>query len=490
MVYLVGMYIIFSILLIIKNHKNRSIIWFILMLIGFCMATFGLAFYNTYISSSTFSENMLFKDVEEYILMLNYYLDLDILQQFRIMNIGTGLYIYGAICFAVSFMRRTKVTHYILLGIIPLLLVMVFDSVFLEKLYGFDTHTLYEISLKEINKRMALVNIFFNIMIKTYLFAATYVMIYTFIKTPQVIRKKFKYMMIGSIPIWLLFMLLFFYFPNHNIIFRRYEQLYMYNFTYNDFLYKTVSYLCVISVIILIIAMFKYNIFETSERKKQIDFEQQYETANIGLRIFSHSIKNQFVAIKLLAEHLEQVEDSERKQAISKEILNVCDDSISKLSNLSKNTQKIELHYAKENINELIRRSIRKLSKDFINYEDRQDLELFIDKNQFLRVMDNLLMNGVEAVHEEEKPEIVVTLKDSWDYGIIKIKDNGHGIEEKELKKVIRPFYSTKPTVSNWGVGLAYCQKAIAAFGGVLHIDSQVNRGTTVEIYIPKERRG
>lgn len=454
------------------------------------MATFGLAFYNTYISSSTFSENKLFKDVEEYILMLNYYLDLDILQQFRIMNIGTGLYIYGAICFAVSFLRQTKAIHYVLLGIIPLLLIIVFDSIFLEKLYGFDTHTLYEVSLKEINKRMAFVNIFFSVMIKTYLFGATYVMMYTFIKTPKVIRKKFKYMMIGIIPIWLLFIILFFYFPNHNIIFRRYEQLYMYNFTYNDFLYKTVSYLCVVSVIILIVAMFKYNIFETSERKKQIDFEQQYETANIGLRIFSHSIKNQFVAIKLLAEHLGQVEDAERKEAISKEILNVCDDSISKLSHLSKNTKKIELHYTKENINNLILGSIRKLSKDFIMYEGGEEMELFIDKNQFRRVMDNLLMNGVEAVREEETPQILVVLEDSWDYGIIKIKDNGYGIEEKELKKVIQPFYSTKPTVSNWGVGLAYCQKAIAAFGGVLHIDSKVNKGTTVEIYIPKVRRG
>lgn len=491
MIYLIIMYILFSVLLIIKNHRNHSIIWYTLMLIGFTTATFGLSLYTTYILGSTFSDNALFYQVEEFLLKLNYYLDLDISEQFRIMNIGTAIYIYGAISYAVSFSRKRRLSLYIGLAVGPLLLSLIYDPYFLEKLYGLDTYTIYEVSIQSISNTMVYVNYLFNGLIKCYLLGAILIMIVTYWKTPVVIRAKYKYTMFGILPIWALFALLFFYFPNHNIIYRRYEQLYMYNFTYNPYLYHTITYLSILSFVLLLVATFRYNVFDAMERKKQIRFNQQYETANIGLRVFTHAIKNQFVAIKLLAESLQRMEEAEpqMRQEIVEEMREVCQAAISKLSDLNENTKKIQLHYKVLIINDLIEKSMSKIGVSFIAIDAPCLLRISIDEEQFMRVIDNLLLNAVEALKGNEHPRITIHLRDSLEYGIVEIEDNGCGISKKDLKKVIRPFYTTKPTVTNWGVGLAFCQRAIDAFGGTIHIESEVNEGTKVAIYLPKERR-
>lgn len=483
MAYLVIVYIAFSVLLIVKNYKSKNSMWFVVMLVGFCFAMVGLAFYTTYINYSCKIENKLFENIDKYIWIANYYLKLDIYQQYRIMNIGTAIYIYGSICFALTSIKYLDRKHYLVLIIIPVLLTIIYDPAILKKIYH----------AYNIEKIMKVINLIFNIIIKSYLFSSIIIMIYSYISTPKVINKKYKYIIIGIIPINFLFFVLFYGFPNHVIVFRRYEQLFIYSYRYNNILYTTISFLCYFSIILLLYAIFKYNIFELNVRKTQIDFESQVQTANFGLNIFTHSIKNQLVAVKYLAEQLSIVEDVKQKQDLKEQLQKVCDESINRLSALSKSTRKIDLNYEKVNVNEILEEIVLEYEKRYNNIKIEQinecELYLFIDRKQFRSVIENHLLNSVEACSSSESPKIDVVIKERNKYGIIKIIDNGKGISKKDIKKIFRPFYSTKPTMSNWGVGLVFCQKVVDTFGGVINVESQEGVGTTVEIYIPNVRR-
>jgi len=66
------------------------------------------------------------------------------------------------------------------------------------------------------------------------------------------------------------------------------------------------------------------------------------------------------------------------------------------------------------------------------------------------------------------------------DFLSIKIIDDGHGMKQEEVKKILDPFYTTK-TVRRVGLGIPLLADAAQRSGGSLQIKSKTNKGTTVE---------
>ena len=493
MIYLFVTFIAFSILLIVKNNRSRNIIWFYFMLIGFCFAFIGLALYNEYISSYT--EDVLFHSVSKIVWTLDYYLNLDVSQGYRIMNIGTAFYIYGAICFPLSYINNQKRRRYgyILMIIIPLSMIIMYDPIVIKMFYGIKDDTAISLISKQISEMYRFLNVVFNIAIKLCLITSIYIFIYVYRIIIPIMRKKFTFMIIGIIPIHILFLILFYWFPNHNILYRRLYILSSISVPYNKFLYGFITYFGIFSIILLIYAMWRYNIFDINIRKKRISFQRQMDTAHIGLNVFSHSIKNQIIAIKLLTEQLATTADIARKNELISDITKICNNSIEKLGTSFKETGVMKLKYKNINLNEFIREVVVK--HDTINknvkfeYECKDEINLYIDSKQFVKVIENLIINAVEACDKQENPIIKLTGEQRDNYYIITVSDNGSGIDSKNIKKVFDPFFSTKPMSSNWGIGLSFCQKVIEAFGGAIEIGNNDNEGTAVHIFIPINRR-
>ncbi|PKN20480.1 MAG: ATP-binding protein [Deltaproteobacteria bacterium HGW-Deltaproteobacteria-6] len=62
----------------------------------------------------------------------------------------------------------------------------------------------------------------------------------------------------------------------------------------------------------------------------------------------------------------------------------------------------------------------------------------------------------------------------------IEIIDDGHGMNENALKKVLDPFYTTK-TVRRVGLGLPLLADAADRAGGAFHMESKENQGTRIK---------
>jgi hypothetical protein len=86
--------------------------------------------------------------------------------------------------------------------------------------------------------------------------------------------------------------------------------------------------------------------------------------------------------------------------------------------------------------------------------------------------------NSVRAGAKLIKIDIVENTEK--DFLSIKITDDGHGMEQEEVKKILDPFYTTK-TVRRVGLGIPLLAEAAERSGGSLQIKSETNKGTTVK---------
>src|SRR5207237_8776508 len=70
-------------------------------------------------------------------------------------------------------------------------------------------------------------------------------------------------------------------------------------------------------------------------------------------------------------------------------------------------------------------------------------------------------------------------------YVLIKIADTGIGMSEEVKAHLFEPFFTTKADQEKSGLGLATCYGIVHQNGGHLRVESEVSKGTVVEIYLP-----
>lgn len=110
---------------------------------------------------------------------------------------------------------------------------------------------------------------------------------------------------------------------------------------------------------------------------------------------------------------------------------------------------------------------------------------IFCEKNQIKQVCINFIKNAIEAMPKGGLLRIKVSNVN--DKGInIQFIDQGFGIPSNLLKKLGEPFYTTKE--KGTGLGFMVSKKIIENHGGSLTVQSEENKGTTVEVFLPLQR--
>ena len=113
------------------------------------------------------------------------------------------------------------------------------------------------------------------------------------------------------------------------------------------------------------------------------------------------------------------------------------------------------------------------------------------------RVILNLITNAFYVVDEKKKqnptgydPTVTVSTKaltpPSGGRGVmIKVEDNGNGIQQKVLDKIFQPFFTTKPTGQGTGLGLSLSYDIVKAHGGELKVETREGEGSEFIISLP-----
>ncbi len=115
--------------------------------------------------------------------------------------------------------------------------------------------------------------------------------------------------------------------------------------------------------------------------------------------------------------------------------------------------------------------------------EDREPMVVFADRNQLLRVFNNLIRNAIQSYPKGEKAEIEVTCRAEEGQYRVEVSDQGCGIPEDLKHNIFSPYFTTK--TKGMGLGLSMVKHIIEGFGGQVFFSSREGEGSTFGFHLP-----
>ena len=149
----------------------------------------------------------------------------------------------------------------------------------------------------------------------------------------------------------------------------------------------------------------------------------------------------------------------------------------------NENEEKLEdiIEEAKQNV-----ASICDLKNIQIILEGKEDAKTTCDLKWQVEALTNILKNCAE--HSNNNTKINVLYSENNMYSEIVIKDEGSGIDQKDLKHIFERFYKGKNSdKDSIGIGLSLAKTIIEKDNGFITVDSELGKGTTFNIKYRKQ---
>ncbi|MCB0277117.1 MAG: GAF domain-containing protein [Calditrichaeota bacterium] len=246
---------------------------------------------------------------------------------------------------------------------------------------------------------------------------------------------------------------------------------------------------------------------EMQEEMRRVD-----RLASLGVMAsgIAHEIRNPLAGIKAMAQTFEEeLEPSDPKNEYVQRIVrlvNRLDDLLRTLFSYAKPSKPDRRYcHIQSTLRDVISLLIQKMREHQIELVEniQKDLpEAFVDPGQIQQVLVNLFLNSIEAISEKGRIGINIRAINSEDAGEmhvpilgnsnspafieIHIGDNGCGISEENLQHIFNPFFTTK--TFGTGLGLSIVYQIVKENEGMIHYESEIDRGTDCYLYIPAKR--
>ncbi|OZM57409.1 hypothetical protein CIB95_08085 [Lottiidibacillus patelloidae] len=200
----------------------------------------------------------------------------------------------------------------------------------------------------------------------------------------------------------------------------------------------------------------------------------------------AHEIRNPLTTIKGF---LELENDNNSSAGVYKPLLINEIERINSILNsmLSISKPKVSNKVVKTNINQLLDETILL----FVNVLKNKDItvikkfskipEFYVNDDYLRQVFFNMFQNANEAMESGGSLTIKTSFED--DQFCISISDTGIGMEQHVVNQLATPFFTTKEQGN--GLGLMISYRIIQDLGGEIKVQSEKNKGTTFNIYIP-----
>ena len=233
-----------------------------------------------------------------------------------------------------------------------------------------------------------------------------------------------------------------------------------------------------------------HNLTELREKERRLNEMNQIALMAEMSAGIAHELRNPLASIKTSVDILFDDLKGEKEELaiiVKKEV-----DRINNLVEDFLNYSRIPLP-KRENIliKDLIKdvRKIFKLSYtlsdvdlDFILSDEK--LYAWIDRNQIVQVLVNLLNNAYKAVEGNKKnKQLKVNISKKNEKLFITVTDNGKGISNENINKIFNPFFSD--SYHGTGLGLSIVRKIISQHNGDIRVESERRKGTNFLISIP-----
>jgi len=201
-----------------------------------------------------------------------------------------------------------------------------------------------------------------------------------------------------------------------------------------------------------------------------------------------HELRNPLGAIKNAAYFLNMVLEDVEPEV--KDCLEILEKEVNRsdriITNILSFARPKPIVSRKTNLNDVIKEALTNVViPDNIKLISKLEESLPIiraDPNLLAQVFRNVILNGIQAMHDGGKLTIDSSSAEQ-DWVAISITDTGPGIPDDVLKKLFEPLFTTK--AKGIGLGLTITKDIVERHGGSVDIQSKVGKGTTFTIKLP-----
>ena len=212
-----------------------------------------------------------------------------------------------------------------------------------------------------------------------------------------------------------------------------------------------------------------------------------------SLSDISHQLKTPLTSINIMLDNIldnPEMDDKTKEkfiQNIKREITNISSlvGEILKLSKFDASVIKFEEQQVF--IDDIVKSAISnvemmaELKNINIEVNDQDNIKLVCDAKWQIEAITNVLKNCIE--HSKDDSTITIDIDSNKIYKQITIKDNGEGIDEKDLPHIFERFYKGKnSSKDSVGIGLALAKTIIEKDNGSIKVDSKKGKQTTFVI--------
>lgn len=196
----------------------------------------------------------------------------------------------------------------------------------------------------------------------------------------------------------------------------------------------------------------------------------------------AHEIKNPLTIIQMANDVLQsEINEQDMNKDLVREKIKVINEAIDRmnkvvcsLGTVSRNgdSDGHTSYVIGEMLEEVVSLCSSKTQKLKINIDIKKSevlaSKMTANRVQISEVLLNVIMNALDAVENEIRPEVTVGVFKEQNYYIFKVWDNGPGVPEDIRMKIFEPFYTTKKLHHGTGLGLSIAKKIVEKHNGDL----------------------
>lgn len=359
--------------------------------------------------------------------------------------------------------------------------------------------------LTERNPNMAKLILYFSTLwISCYLIAAISIFLYEYISiTKKFLRSQLSSILVSMLALTGIYFL--YYTQDPGQVYRFYDYTFSLgrSIGYLQINPSLTGYLIIVGVSIVCCILGFYSLLNFTAGsyildKENLVLQRKFDTARVGASMFVHGMKNQLLASKVIFKRIHNMED--RGEATAEKLLrhietleNINHLMYERIEVLHQSIKQNAIYMKPVDAEEVIKQSIERFHKKYpdirVKMEVRKQATILVDQTPFCEAIANLLLNGYEAImfaEREENASLSVICYNERLYTIIEVRDNGIGISEKKLKKIFYPFYSSKNSKTNWGMGLYFVKETVKSHYGIVRVESKKGEGTSFYLLLPR----
>ena len=251
----------------------------------------------------------------------------------------------------------------------------------------------------------------------------------------------------------------------------------------------------------IIIMLAFYVTVRTMLRQKKIG-----EIKNDFINNMTHEFKTPIATISLAVDAMRNekvIQDPQKLNYFSDIIkeenkrMNRQVETILKASQLEKN--EVNLNLKPLHVHEIIRDVVDNFALQLETKEGKVELDLGAgndlieaDEVHFSNLVNNLVDNAVKYAKENTPPVVKLSTQSNAKHFIMRIEDNGIGMNRDTLKRIFERFYRAHTgnvhNVKGFGLGLSYVKTMVEAHDGDIKAESVLGKGTTFTVDLPLKR--